>query len=134
MYTSIYMYVLKVHNKNIVTACLFIHWFVSVGVGVNICVGVVSAILQFSSYGSHFRCVTTWYIDVYSSKILANFIFYVETPIFEKKNTKAIVHGFYKIGVFQVGNEIELFLVRMYVYMSWMYTSKNIVTACLFLL
>ncbi len=38
-------------------------------------------------------------------------------PFFEK-NTKVIVHGFVKNLGFEVGNGIELFYVRMYVYMS----------------
>ena len=57
------------------------------------------------------------YIDVYSGKVLMIFIFNVKTPFFEK-GTKAIVHGFVKKWCFEEENEIELFHVRMFVYMS----------------
>ncbi len=71
-----------------------------------------------------------WYIDVYSGKVWVIFIFYVETSFFGKK-TKVIVHGFVKKWGFQVGNGIEPFNVRMYVYMFWNYISQMRVTASL---
>ena len=47
------------------------------------------------------------------------------------KNTKPIVHGFVKKWGFSIGNGIESFYVRMYVYMSCNYTLKIRAIACL---
>ena len=46
-----------------------------------------------------------------------DFYFLPEKAIFGK-NTKAVVHGFVKIWRFGIGNGIEPFCVRMYVYMT----------------
>ncbi len=86
---------------------------------------------NYASYHARFCCVSTWHIDVHSGKVWTVFIFYTETPFFEK-NTKVIVHGFVEKWGFEVGNGIEPFYVAMYVYMSWSYTQKIRVTTCLF--
>ncbi len=70
-----------------------------------------------ASYDSRFCYANMWQIDVYSDKVWTIFIFYVKMP-------------FLKWG-FEVGNGIEPFYVRMFVYMSWNYTAKIRVIACL---
>ncbi len=50
------------------------------------------------------------HVDVYFDKVWTIFIFYAERLFLEK------VHGFVKKWGFQVGNGIELFYVRMYMY------------------
>ncbi len=69
------------------------------------------------------------YRDVYSGKY-GQYLFPMPKLRFFGKSTKAIIHGFAKKWCFRVGNGIELFYVRMYVYMTRNYMAKIRVTVC----
>ncbi len=101
---NVRLYVLKLHSNN-ETHSIFQfpknYTFVSGDLSEDSEVGVAQLYCKFQGNqvccDSHFCCVTMLNIDAHSGKKWTIFIFYVETPFLEK-NTKAIVHGFPKMG------------------------------------